>query len=274
MVGALTMVGELPVETGEPKGFALEGVGFAAEGRPLLRDVSFTLTPGRVVGIIGHNGSGKSTLLKLLARQQAASAGTLLLDGQSLATWSIRAFARMVAYLPQTPPSAGALKVRELVACGRYPWHGALGRKSARDGEAVEAALALADVGGFADRLVETLSGGERQRAWLAMLVAQEARYLLLDEPTAALDVAHQVEVMALARRLGHEHGLGVALVLHDVNMAARYCDELVALRGGRLLMRGPPDQVVTTDALAEIYGIPMAVMAHPDGGWPVSFVR
>jgi len=164
--------------------------------------------------------------------------------------------------------------VRELVACGRYPWHGALGRKGARDHAAVEAALGLADVAAFADRLVETLSGGERQRVWLAMLVAQEARYLLLDEPIAALDVAHQVEVMALARQLGHARGLGVAVVLHDVNIAARYCDDLVALRGGRLLMRGPPDEVVTADALADIYGIPMAVMPHPDGGWPVSFVR
>ncbi|MDI4665505.1 ATP-binding cassette domain-containing protein [Xanthobacter autotrophicus] len=257
-----------------PEGYALQGIGFDAEGRSLLRDVSFTLKPGRVVGIIGHNGSGKSTLLKLLARQQAPNAGALVLDGRSLSSWSSRAFARMVAYLPQTPPSAGALKVRELVACGRYPWHGALGRKRAQDGAAVETALALADVAGFADRLVETLSGGERQRAWLAMLVAQEARYLLLDEPTAALDVAHQVDVMVLARRLAHGHGLGVAVVLHDVNMAARYCDELVALRGGRLLMSGAPQDVVTAEALAEIYGIPMAVMPHPDGGWPVSFVR
>lgn len=255
-------------------GYSIEGAGFVAEGRPLLSDVSFSVAPGRVVGVIGHNGSGKSTLLKLLARQQAPTSGGLSLDGRSLSAWGSRAFARMVAYLPQTPPSAGALTVRELVACGRYPWHGALGRKTPRDSEAVEAALALADVAGFSERMVESLSGGERQRAWLAMLVAQEARYLLLDEPTAALDVAHQVEVMALARRLGGEQGLGVVVVLHDVNIAARYCDELVALQRGRLLMRGPPAEIVTADALAQIYGIPMAVMPHPEGGWPVSFVR
>ncbi|MFG1478732.1 ATP-binding cassette domain-containing protein [Xanthobacter sp. V4C-4] len=255
-------------------GFTLDRVGFVAEGRALLHEVSLTLAPGRVVGIVGHNGSGKSTLLKLLARQQAPSAGALRLDGRDLSGWSSRAFARMVAYLPQTPPSAGALMVRELVACGRYPWHGALGRKTARDREAVDAALRLADVEGLADRLVETLSGGERQRVWLAMLVAQEARYLLLDEPIAALDVAHQVEVMALARQLGHARGLGVAVVLHDVNIAARFCDELVALRGGRLLTCGPPAEVVTADGLEAIYGIPMAVMPHPDGGWPLSFVR
>lgn len=256
------------------EGFVLDGVGFTAEGRALLDEISLTLTSGRVVGIVGHNGSGKSTLLKLLARQQVPSSGTVRLDGEALARWNGRAFARKVAYLPQTPPSAGALTVRELVACGRYPWHGALGRKTAQDHAAVEEALRLADVEGFAGRMVETLSGGERQRVWLAMLVAQDARYLLLDEPIAALDVAHQVEVMALARRLGHERGLAVAVVLHDVNIAARYCDELVALRGGRLLMRGPPAEVVTAEGLADIYGIAMAVMPHPEGGWPVSFVR
>lgn len=267
------MVTALAGDAGQ-EGFRLEGVGFAADARFLLEGVTLSLGPGRVTGIIGHNGSGKSTLLKLMARQQAPAKGAIRLDGRGLDEWSTRAFARRVAYLPQTPPSAGALTVRELVACGRYPWHGALGRKGAQDRAAVADALTLTGLADFADRLVETLSGGERQRVWLAMLVAQQAQYLLLDEPVAALDVAHQVEVMALARTLCEARGLGVAVVLHDVNLAARYCDELIALRGGRLLMRGPPAEIVTTPALGEIYGIPMAVISHPDGGWPVSFVR
>lgn len=267
------MVTALAGDAGQ-EGFRLEGVGFAADARFLLEGVTLSLGPGRVTGIIGHNGSGKSTLLKLMARQQAPARGAIRLDGRGLDDWSTRAFARRVAYLPQTPPSAGALTVRELVACGRYPWHGALGRKGAQDRAAVADALTLTGLADFADRLVETLSGGERQRVWLAMLVAQQAQYLLLDEPVAALDVAHQVEVMALARTLCEARGLGVAVVLHDVNLAARYCDELIALRGGRLLMRGPPAEIVTTPTLGEIYGIPMAVISHPDGGWPVSFVR
>jgi len=126
----------------------------------------------------------------------------------------------------------------------------------------------------LADRLVDTLSGGERQRVWLAMLVAQDARLLLLDEPISALDVAHQVEVLALVQRLSRERGLGVVVVLHDVNMAARFCDEILALRAGRLIARGTPGEMMTPRQLQAIYGVAMEVIPHPITGQPVSFVR
>ncbi|MGY2051369.1 ATP-binding cassette domain-containing protein [Methylobacterium sp. JK268] len=254
--------------------FSLEAVTVAAAGRVLLAPLTLTLPAGRVTGLIGHNGSGKSTLLKLLARAHSPSGGTIRFDGQPLAAWSDRTFARRVAYLPQQPPSAAGLLVRELVAMGRYPWHGALGRFGARDREAVAEAMALTGVARFAARPVETLSGGERQRVWLAMLVAQDAGCLLLDEPISALDVAHQVEVLALIRRLSAERGLGVVVVLHDVNMASRFCDALVALHSGRVIAAGPPDSVVTPEGLAAIYGVAMGVMPHPDTGRPLSFVR
>ncbi|TDB01855.1 ATP-binding cassette domain-containing protein [Halomonas marinisediminis] len=239
---------------------------FEINGQCLLHPIDLSFAEGRIHGLIGHNGSGKSTLLKLLARQQAATRGELRLNGEPMTAWGHRAFARRVAYLPQHLPAADNLTVRELVGFGRYPWRGLLGRRGREDEAAIDRALALTHTEPFAERQVDTLSGGERQRVWLAMLLAQGSRFLLLDEPLAALDVAHQVEVLALTRRLCRELGLGVIIVLHDINMASRYCDRLVALHGGRLLAQGTPEEMMNGETLKAIYGIPMHVMAHPSG--------
>ncbi|MGE4373784.1 MAG: ATP-binding cassette domain-containing protein [Xanthobacter sp.] len=247
--------------------YALQGVQVAVDGRTLLHPLDLILQAGRMVGLIGHNGSGKSTLLKLLARQMPPGGGQVMLQGQPLSAWSGRALSRCVAYLPQNPPLSGGLTGRELVALGRYPWHGALGRFTTQDRQKVEEAIALTDIAPLADRLVDTLSGGERQRVWLAMLVAQDAACLLLDEPTSALDIAHQLEVLALVRRLCRERGRSIIIVLHDVNMAARFCDELVALHSGRMIARGTPQELVQPDILEAIYGVPMEVMRRADGG-------
>lgn len=253
--------------------FALENASFHVPGRTLLHPLSLTFTPGKVTALIGHNGSGKSTLLKMLGRHHAATAGEVLLNGEPVAHWNSKAFARQVAYLPQQLPAAEGMTVRELTAMGRYPWHGALGRYGAEDRNRVEEAIALVGLKPFAGRLVDSLSGGERQRAWLAMLVAQNSRCLLLDEPTSALDIAHQVEVLALIQRLSRERGLTVIAVLHDINMAARYCDRLVALRQGEVIAEGEPEAIMQADVLGTIYGIPMGILPHPQGGAPVSFV-
>ncbi|EFU2055356.1 ATP-binding cassette domain-containing protein [Escherichia coli] len=220
--------------------FALRNISFRVPGRTLLHPLSLTFPAGKVTGLIGHNGSGKSTLLKMLGRHQ--------------------------------PPSEG-MTVRELVAIGRYPWHGALGRFGAADREKVEEAISLVGLKPLAHRLVDSLSGGERQRAWIAMLVAQDSRCLLLDEPTSALDIAHQVDVLALVHRLSQERGLTVIAVLHDINMAARYCDYLVALRGGEMIAQGTPAEIMRGETLEMIYGIPMGILPHPAGAAPVSFV-
>lgn len=268
---ALSMTNPNPLLDGRDELFELEGVTFGVPGRTLLEPLTFSLPTRRVIGLIGHNGSGKSTLLKLLARQQTPSAGTIRFEGKALDAWNGRAFARKVAYLPQqTPPSSGML-VKELVALGRYPWHGALGRFGAKDREKVAEAMALTDVEPFADRLVDTLSGGERQRVWLAMLVAQDAECLLLDEPTSALDIAHQIEVLSLVHRLSADRGLGVIVVLHDVNMAARFCDEIIALHSGKMIVRGTPEDVMTSQQLARIYGVDMSVIAHPQTQRPIA---
>ena len=245
--------------------FAIENLSVDVPGRRLLDGITLNLPEGQVIALIGHNGSGKSTLLKVLARQVAAD-GRIAFEGRPLSGWRARDYARRLAFLPQTTPPAEGMLVRELVALGRYPWHGALGRFGPRDHEAVAAAMQECGVEPFADRLVDTLSGGERQRVWLAMMVAQQAGTLLLDEPISALDIAHQVEVLALIRRMCHDQQRSAVIVLHDVNMAARFCDHIVALKRGRLAMQGSPAELIRPDALHAIYGLPMQVLTKDDG--------
>ena len=245
--------------------FHLSGLSVDVPGRRLLDDITLDLPAGRATALIGHNGSGKSTLLRALARHVPAG-GTARFEGRALADWPARDLARRMAFLPQTTPPAEGMLVRELVALGRYPWHGALGRFGPADHAAVARALDECGVAGFADRLVDTLSGGERQRVWLAMMVAQQAGTLLLDEPISALDIAHQVEVLALVAAMCHDQGRSAVIVLHDVNMAARFCDHVVALKAGRLVWQGGPDALMRPDTLHDIYGLPMQVLTRPDG--------
>ncbi|MGC0810540.1 Fe3+-hydroxamate ABC transporter ATP-binding protein FhuC [Pantoea agglomerans] len=263
----------MPHPHAEEATFTLKNASFEVPGRALLQPLSLTFPPGKVTGLIGHNGSGKSTLLKMLGRHHAASSGEVLLNQQPVGRWNSKAFARQVAYLPQQLPAAEGMTVRELVAIGRYPWHGALGRFGQEDRDRVEDAIAQVGLNAFAGRLVDSLSGGERQRAWLAMMVAQNSRCLLLDEPTSALDIAHQVEVLALIKALSQQRGLTVIAVLHDINMAARYCDHLVALRQGAMIAEGDAEAIMQAEVLGAIYGIPMGILPHPQGGAPVSFV-
>lgn len=159
---------------------------------------------------------------------------------------------------------------RDLVGFGRYPWHGLLGRLSKKDHDIVEESMAMTGTLKYADRLVDTLSGGERQRVWLAMLLAQKTEYLLLDEPLSALDISHQVDMLKLISKLSKELGLGVIIVLHDINLAARFCDHIVALHQGDLIAQGNVEQVFTEPKLRDIYGIEMKISDHP-AGYPVA---
>ncbi|MCJ8517495.1 ABC transporter ATP-binding protein [Pseudorhizobium tarimense] len=257
-----------------PDGFlSLSGVGFSANGRTILSGIDMDIQAGRVCGLVGPNGSGKSTLLKIIARQVAPTSGDVFWSGRSLADWSGRAFARQVAYMPQFTPGADGMTVRELVALGRFPWHGTLGRFGKVDRRAVEAAIQRSDLASFADRRVDNMSGGERQRAWIAMMLAQDARCLILDEPTSALDLAHQAGVLALVRTLAEEQGLTVIVVLHEINLAARYCDTIIALNGGRVLMSGSPREVMRSDTLKQIFGVDMGVFEHPQHQHPVCYL-
>lgn len=251
--------------------FQLNQISFTVPDRVLLEGITLEFQPNRVYGLIGHNGSGKSTLLKLLTRQHKPHSGSLNLNGRPPEDYSTRDYAKQVAYLPQHLPPATGLKARELIAMGRYAWSGLLARESEADRTAVAEAMRLTSTEKFAEQIVDTLSGGERSRIWLAMCLAQQSRFLLLDEPLAALDIAHQLEVMTLVRELSHNLGLGVIIVIHDINLAAQFCDELVALKGGRLLQRGTPAQIMTAGVLREIYNVDMNIIGHPQTGLPIA---
>lgn len=252
----------------------LESVGFESAGTRILEDLTLDFPDRGVSGLVGQSGSGKSTLLKILARQQAPTQGAISFGGRPLASWHDREFAQQVAYLPQYTPLAAGLNVRELVELGRYPWHGALGRFRAKDREKVDEALSLTSMASLAGRFVDTLSGGERQRAWLAMLIAQDAKLLLLDEPISSLDVAHQVAVMKLVTRLSRERGAGVIVVMHEINMAVRFCDQIFALKSGQLIARGPAESFMTAERLQQIYDVAMGVVSSPELGGTIAYVR
>ena len=254
--------------------FELSGVTLEIGGKRLLGPLDLRVAAGRITGVIGHNGSGKSSLAKILARQQPPSAGTVRHAGRPLADWSTKAFARTVAYMAQDNPPAAGMLVRELVALGRYPWLGALGRAGDADRDAVAKAMDATDVTRFAERLVPSLSGGERQRVFLALMLAQEAACLILDEPISALDVTHQVGMLRLLRRVSLERELGAIVVLHDVNMASRFCDEIIALHSGREIARGEPASIMTPDVLRSIYDAEFGIFEHPDNGHATAYVR
>ncbi|ERS11163.1 iron-hydroxamate transporter ATP-binding protein [Marinobacter sp. EN3] len=239
----------------------------------ILHNINLAFNEGQVTALLGHNGSGKSTLLKTLARQVPASAGEVRLEGEAAKSLGARAFARIVGYLPQHPPGTDGLTVRELIALGRYPWRGPLGRYSDEDYALIDQAIADTDLKPFEHRSVDTLSGGERQRAWIAMLLAQQTRCLLLDEPISALDVKHQVETLRLVQRLASQRELTVIVVLHDVDLASRFCDRLVALKAGQVVADGTPAEIMDSQILESIYSVPMGVMERAPGQW-VSYVH
>lgn len=254
--------------------YRLDGVGFSADGRRIVGPLDAVFEQGRIYGLIGPNGSGKSTLMRMLARQERPGTGRVLFQGHDVFSFSERAFARNVAYMTQFAPAAEGLTVEELVRLGRFPWHGALGRFSGKDAEKVEQALVATGLGEMRARIVDTLSGGERQRAWLAMMIAQDATCLLLDEPTSALDIAHEVEMLSLVREMATVRGVTAVIVLHDVNMAARMCDRLLALREGTIVAAGTPGEVMRSDVLARIYGVEMGIIEHPKTGAPIGYVK
>ncbi|WP_273426289.1 ABC transporter ATP-binding protein [Marinobacter sp.] len=251
---------------------SLEGQGLSVGygGTVVLDDVDFHLESGKLTVLLGPNGCGKSTLLKTLARTLAPHKGRVLLDGQDIHRESTRAVARRLGVLPQSPNAPDGLSVRELVALGRFPHQSLIRQWSRADEAAVEKAMTAADVVRFAERPVDSLSGGQRQRCWIAMVLAQETEWLLLDEPTTFLDLKVQVDLMELLAELCHRHGRTLLVVLHDLNLAAAYADELVLMRSGRILHRGTPSEVFSEQALSEVFGLDAGVMVDPVNGRPI----
>jgi iron complex transport system ATP-binding protein len=224
----------------------------------------------RTTAIVGANGCGKSTLLRALARLLKPRRGTVLLDGRAISELPSREVARRLGLLPQSPVAPEGLTVEDLAARGRYPHQGLFKGWSADDEAAVEAALAATRMTDQRGRALDELSGGQRQRAWIAMALAQETELLLLDEPTTFLDLAHQIDVLDLLDGLVHERGRTVVMVLHDINQACRYADQLVAMRGGRVHAAGAPGDVVDVAFLADVFGLEAQVVEDPVTGTPL----
>lgn len=241
----------------------------AYEKRTVVKDLSLAVDSREVISLIGPNGSGKSTILKALARALRPLGGSVYLNGYDVQHLSPAKLAKQLAILPQGPDAPSDLTVRELVWYGRSPHMHWWGRPSATDAEVVAWAIGETKLDQLADRPVATLSGGERQRAWIALALAQTPEVLLLDEPTTFLDIAHQLEVMELVRRLNHSLGLTVIMVLHDINQAARYSHRLIALKQGHIIADGTPAQVLTPALLRKLFGVE-ARIEHDSEGVPL----
>lgn len=249
-------------------GWSCHGVSFRypESARPALDGVSFDVPAGACTAVLGPNGSGKSTLLRVLLGVLKPDAGDVKLDDRALAEWTREAIAREVGVVPQGEEAVFPMTVRELVAMGRYPHLGPWRREGDADRRAVERAMRRCDVLAFAARPIGTLSGGERQRARVARALAQEPAALALDEPTAALDVAHEMAIFELLRDLGRA-GTTVLLVTHNLNLAARYAGRLVLLDRGRIAAQGTPAEVLTRETVERVYGWPVRIDRHPGPG-------
>jgi iron complex transport system ATP-binding protein len=240
------------------------------EGRPVISGLDLEVAVGSIVGLIGPNGSGKSTLLNTIARLLRPTAGTVLLDGKAITTMRSTEIARRLAILPQSPTAPGTLTVAELVEQGRYPYAGPLRMLRRQDHEAIDTALTLTGMTSFAHRPIDGLSGGERQRAWIALALAQDTDYLLLDEPTTFLDIGHQLEVLELVERLHRERSLTVVMVLHDINQAARFCERVIVMRSGAVVKDGSAREVLTEHLLADVFGVRARIILDDESGRPL----
>lgn len=249
---------------------AAHGISLRYGPREIITDTSLTIPAGKVTVIVGANGSGKSTLLKSLARQLKPSTGTVTLNGTDVWAQSPKQVARVVGFLPQAPLAPDGLTVAQLVANGRMPHQGLFARMSSTDGEVIEAALTATNTRDLAKVLVTNLSGGQRQRVWIAMVMAQQPEILLLDEPTTWLDVTHQLDVLDLLVGMNRTQGTTIAMVLHDLNLAARYADHLIAVAGGTIHAQGNPDEVLTRESLQTVFGLDAQIHPDPITGTPL----
>jgi len=242
--------------------------------RTVITDLDLVVPPGQITGIVGANACGKSTLLKSMSRLLAPHGGQVLLDGKAVHRMPAKELARILGLLPQSPIAPEGITVADLVGRGRHPHQKLLARWSAADDEAVAEALEATGTVALADRPVDELSGGQRQRVWVAMSLAQRTDVLLLDEPTTFLDVAHQIEVLDLLTDLNATRGTTIVMVLHDLNLAARYADHLIAIAGGTVHSAGAPAEVLTAEMVTDVFGLASEIITDPISGKPLMLPR
>ena len=239
------------------------------DGEPVLRNVNLTAARGQFIGLVGPNGSGKSTLVRALSRVLRPISGRAMLDAVDIYEMSARELARRLAVVAQDYKVAFDFAVRDVVLMGRAPHLSRFGVERPQDYKIAEEAMGLTHTLVFADRPITSLSGGERQRCMIARALAQQPSVLLLDEPTAHLDINHQIEILDLARRLTTERGLATIVVLHDLNLASQYCDQLILVSQGKVMAEGKPQEVVTEARIRAAYGTDVHVRQHPTTGRP-----
>jgi iron complex transport system ATP-binding protein len=247
----------------------LRSVSFRYREDWVIQDLSFRVERGEFIGIVGPNGSGKSTLLKLLYRLIAPQRGKIFIDGIDLGAMSRSEIARKMAVVAQETQLLFPFRVIEVVLMGRSPYLGHLMFESQKDLEIAKKVMAWTEVLPFADRLLDELSGGERKRVLIARALAQEPEIMLLDEPTASLDIHHQIDFLDLIHSLNRERRLTIVMASHDMNLASEFCDRILLLQGGRIHSVGSPQEVITKESIEEVYGCKVWVDENPVSGMP-----
>lgn len=246
------------------------GVSVDLGGRRVVDDFALALEPGDLVALVGPNGAGKSTALRAAAGLVKPASGTVKVNGVAIGDWRAGDLARKLAVVTQAPTMPPLFSVRAMVALGRTPYLGLFGHETSQDWAIVDEALRRAGIDDLANRRVGELSGGERQRVAIARALAQEPAVLLLDEPTASLDLRYQDSTLSLLREMAVGSGLACLIVLHDLALAGQFCDRVVLMSHGRIVAAGTPEQVLEPDLLAEVYETPLRALIHPETGRPV----
>lgn len=242
----------------------------AYEKNTIIQDLTLSIPKGQISIIIGANGCGKSTLLKTISRINKPEQGEIYINKKNIKKVKEKDIAKEVAFLPQGPVAPPGLTVRELVAYGRFPHQKMIGGLNSHDKEIIDWAINETGLSEFSDREVENLSGGQRQRAWIAMTLAQETEIIMLDEPTTYLDMSYQLEVLEVLQKLNKEKNITVVIVLHELNNACRFADNIIGLKKGKVICQGKPIDVIKKETLKEIYGIDASLVVSENGQYPI----
>ncbi|MCG7386705.1 ABC transporter ATP-binding protein [Paenibacillus sp. ACRRY] len=254
--------------------FQAEDLVAGYDNKTVIHGVDLAIPSNQISVIIGANGCGKSTLLKTLARLIKPISGKITLDGKPISKFPPKQLARVVGLLPQSPIVPEGISVADLVGRGRFPHQSLLSGWTKKDYEAVAEAMEIMDITEFANHNIDELSGGQRQRVWIAMALAQQTDILFLDEPTTFLDITYQVEILDLLTDLNRRHGTTIVMVLHDINLSARYADHIIALVEGKLVAEGAPSDVITSTMVKDIFGLDCTVVEDPLSGSPLVVPR
>lgn len=249
---------------------SVKNLSVSYESNVIIEDMNLCIPKGKISIIIGANGCGKSTLLKTIARINKPKNGDIFINNKNIKKVKEKEIAREVAFLPQGPVCPSGLTVRELVAYGRFPHQKMIGGLNSHDKEVIDWAIEETGLSEFADREVENLSGGQRQRAWIAMTLAQETEIIMLDEPTTYLDMSYQLEVLEVLEKLNKEKQITVVIVLHELNNACRFADNIIGLKKGKVICEGRPIEVITKESLQEIYGVEAHLQVSENGEYPI----